>query len=205
MSNKVEGRTQEVEIDRMFNLVGAFDDKMADDFLNFCLDIEAFDAEYSHQFPNNDLTPIVININSNGGNVDALMAMLDALELVKAPVIARVLGRCCSCALFFYVHADLRTCGSNSEFLYHNVLYNTDLQPLFEHEILLKKSQQLQKRVDEQIIEHTNITQKQLTAHRKEDWWFGKEEAIELGVVNFDGHQGIVYDIYYGESEGDGQ
>lgn len=40
-----------------------------------------------------------------------------------------------------------------------------------------------------------------LDKHRKHDWYFRKDEAIELGLVNVDGKQNSVFNCGDGEDE----
>ena len=97
-----------------------------------CLKWEEEDAEilYKHsqqirqlQDPTQLLKPIILNINSPGGEVHQLMGLVDLLESMDAPVITRGYGELCSCGFVLFCIGDERYIGKNASLMYHELSY----------------------------------------------------------------------------------
>ena len=199
--NVNENKTAVKEVDLTYDFIGSFDTKRADDFLDWCLSVEEFNDLYLEQ--NNctveELPPVLINLSSDGGEVQALFKCLSALDIIENPVIVRAFGMCASCGLFFYLFAgDVRMATKHSEFLYHNISYGVQQSNLETHRQFLKDSDKLQKKIDTMITERCKITLQQLRKHRNDDWIIEVQEAIELGIVNYEGK---LRDLYKDEEE----
>lgn len=196
MSDKTE---VEIEIpERVYNVYGTINQQMAQDFLDWALEIEYFDNLLKKEYPDIEIEPVTINISSAGGECAALDAMFDAIDLLDCPIVTRTFGVCMSCALWLFARGDVRTAGESTSFMWHQILWGND-GSLADHEEMLKNSKSMQTRYDKHLIERTLITKQILDKHRKNDWYFRKDEAIELGLVNFTGKQNSVFN--YGDDD----
>ena len=178
---------------RVLNLFGDFNRETISEMMKKCLKWEEEDAEilYKHsqqirqlQDPRQLLKPIILNINSPGGHVDELMALVDMLESMPAPVITRAYGQVCSCGFVLFCVGDERYVGNNASLMYHELgycIWGKDSEVKNYHEYTTK----LQKRIDKIIKNKTGITLKKLKEWRKEnqDKWLDAEEAVELGIA----------------------
>ena len=188
----VPGETSEYK-NRVLNLFGGFDKATIGEMMKQCLKWEEEDAEilYKHsqqirqlQDPRQLLKPIILNINSPGGHVDELMALVDMLESMPAPVITRAYGEICSCGFVLFCIGDERYIGPNTSLMYHELsygIYGKDSEVRNFHDY----SKKLQRRIDRLIKAKTGITLKQLDEWKKtnKDKWLEADEAVELGIA----------------------
>lgn len=65
--------------------------------------------------------PIVIYIDSYGGSVDALSAMLQTMDEVPNPFITVAVGKAISCGAILLSHGDIRFCGAHARVMVHEV------------------------------------------------------------------------------------
>ena len=113
---------------RVLNLFGSFDGENINAMMEKLLKWEEEDAEilYKHSQqikqlsdPTQLLKPIILNINSPGGYVDELFALIDMLESMSAPVVTRAYGKVCSCGFVLFCIGDERYVGNNASLMYH--------------------------------------------------------------------------------------
>lgn len=65
--------------------------------------------------------PIVVYIDSYGGQVDALSSMIETLDQIPNPVVTVAVGKAMSCGAILLSHGDLRFCGKHSRVMVHEV------------------------------------------------------------------------------------
>lgn len=178
---------------RMLNLFGDFDRQTISEMMKKLLKWEEEDAEilYKHSLqikqladPTQLLKPIIVNINSPGGHVDELIALVDMLESMPAPVITRAYGQVCSCGFILFCIGDERYVGPNASLMYHEISYGIwgkDSEIKNYHEYAKK----LQKRVDRLIVNKTGLTFKVLNEWKQHgyDKWLDAKEAVKLGIA----------------------
>lgn len=128
---------------------------------------------------------INIFINSYGGFVDDLMAMIDTMNLVKNDISTIGLGCCASCG------AVLLACGTRGK------RYITENARVMIHQIsagTFGKTSDMQITVDEVnrvndqmatiLAKATKKSKKQILEDIKDDKWFTAQEALEYGLVD---------------------
>lgn len=178
---------------RVINLFGAFDEATCNRIMEQLLKWEEEDAEilYKHSQqirqvadPTQLLKPIIVNINSPGGFVTELMAIVDMLESMPATVITRGYGQICSCGFVLFCMGDERYIGNNATIMYHELAYGIwgkDSEVKAQHDY----SKKLQKKIDKLIAKKTGLKLKQLAAWRSavHDKYFDASEAVDLGIA----------------------
>ena len=178
---------------RVLNLFDGFTRESISNMMSQVLKWEEEDAEilYKHsqqikqlQDPTQLLKPIIININSPGGDVDELVGLVDLLESIPAPVITRAYGQVCSCGFVLFCMGDERYVGNNTSLMYHELSYgiygkNSEIKNYNSY------ATKLQKRLDKLICAKTGLTLKKLNEWRKGgyDVWLDAKEAVELGIA----------------------
>ena len=178
---------------RVLNLFGVFNEATISEMMKQCLKWEEEDAEilYKHsqqirqlQDPTQLLKPIIININSPGGEVDQLLGLVDLLESMPAPVITRAYGQVCSCGFVLFCMGDERYVGNNASLMYHEVSYGIWGKDS-EVKSYQKYTEKLQKRLDKLIASKTGVKLKTLKAWRESahDKWLDPKEAVEMGIA----------------------
>lgn len=73
---------------------------------------------FSQKNPNK---PIIVNINSYGGAVDALSAMVSAMDSVPNAFITYASGSAMSCGAILLSHGDMRFCDPHARVMVHRV------------------------------------------------------------------------------------
>lgn len=67
------------------------------------------------------LRPIVIYIDSYGGQVDALSKMIETMDEVANPIITVAVGKAMSCGAVILSHGDVRFCGKHARVMVHEI------------------------------------------------------------------------------------
>lgn len=128
--------------------------------------------------------PIVVYINSPGGDVDAGFAIYDMIRYVNSPVKIVGMGLVASAAALIYlsVPKERRFALPNSTYLIH--------QPLSEMKgvaidisIYADKIAILRKKLDSLIAEATGNPIDKVADDTERDYWLTSEEAKEYGIV----------------------
>lgn len=179
---------------RVLNLFGDFSEENINKMMEKLLKWEEEDAEilYKHsqqvkqlEDPTKLLKPIILNINSPGGFVDELMALVDMLESIPAPVITRGYGKICSCGFVLFCMGDERYIGNNASLMYHELAYGIwgkDSEVKNYSNFATKQ----QKRLDKLICKKTGMTLKTLNEWKKEvhDKWLDANQAVKFGIAD---------------------
>lgn len=69
--------------------------------------------------------PIIIYIDSYGGQVDALAKMIETMDEVPNLLITVCVGKAMSCGAMLLSHGDMRLCGQHSRIMIHEVSSGT--------------------------------------------------------------------------------
>ena len=88
-----------------------------------------FDEEAAHKFrvdvknkskrdPN---APIIVYIDSYGGNVDGMAKMIDTMDEIPNPIITVCMGKSMSAGAILLSHGDMRFCSKNSRIMIHEL------------------------------------------------------------------------------------
>jgi ATP-dependent protease ClpP protease subunit len=199
-----EKQGEMIMVSRRFYVDSEFNEKLANEFCEWCDDIIEFDELYAEAYPEKDLLPVVITISSRGGMVDCLNQMLDALDDMYCPIITEVRGYAFSCGCFLFARGDVRIAGNNSRIMYHELLYNAD-GCLQDHRESCYESENLMRSIDELIVSRTEIPQKVLDKVKREkrNWFLTRKECLDYKLINFDGRLSDVYEVMFADEEED--
>lgn len=159
--------------------VGAFDDTAAEKFHAGIMKLEA----------NPDVKVIPVIINSYGGSVYSLFAMLDVLSSTTKPVATIAVGKAMSCGSVLLAAGTpgYRYCGNNADVMIHEVgswavgkttelkadVKNTDRL----NDILLNKLASF-------CGKDKNYFQKKIKEHTNLDWYLDAKTCKKLGLVD---------------------
>lgn len=91
--------------------VNEFNEESARDFRDSILDASKGD-------PNR---PVIVYIDSYGGQVDSLASMIETLDQIPNPVITVAVGKAMSCGAVLLSHGDIRFCGKHTRIMIHEV------------------------------------------------------------------------------------
>lgn len=127
--------------------------------------------------------PIKIFINSDGGDLNTIMNVVDMIELSKTPVITIALGKAYSAGGLLLMAGDTRYIFKNTSCLIHDGssgIYGTTGKMLDN----LEFTKGLEKRIRDYIITHTSIPGDLYDSNYRRDWFLFSDEMIRYNVAD---------------------
>lgn len=129
--------------------------------------------------------PIVIYINSYGGQVDALMSILDTIDSVPNKVVTVCAGTAMSCGAVLLAYGDERYMGANSRAMIHQVSSGTFGT---NNEIIAtaKEIDKLNSRLAKILADKIGISYEEIMGlyENNIDKYFTAKEAKKFGLVD---------------------
>lgn len=144
--------------------------------------------------------PIVLNINSYGGSVDALTVLVDTiLEIKQTHKLYTVcMGKAMSCGAVLLSYGDMRFVAPNSRVLIHQVSAGS-IGTTKEMKNSLEEIERLNELLIEMLAKNTKKNKKQIKAifDTNLDKILTPSEAVKFGIADFVGIPQIVETIQY--------
>lgn len=143
-----------------------------------------------------DSLPIVVYIDSYGGYIDALNAMLDVLEQVPNPIVTVCTGKAMSCGAVLLAAGDFRYCGRNSRVMVHQGSSGAG-GPIESLQNDVDESKRINAQLMTKIAERCGKSLAQFKKEMKDrlhkdddearDLYLPPQAAKEIGIVDFIG------------------
>lgn len=129
--------------------------------------------------------PIKIYINSYGGSVYDMWALIDIMLNSKTPIHTYCTGYAMSAAFKIFLAGHKRFATKHATFMYHQM----SCKRHGKYQDLVEDREQidyLQKSIEEYVVERTNLTQADIDdiRERKKDFYIHSKDAIKLGIVD---------------------
>lgn len=127
--------------------------------------------------------PILLYICSNGGDVDAGFALIDAIETSITPIYTINMGYWYSMAFVIGVTGHKRFATRNSKILCHdgmNTVYNSGSKARDQMEFL----HNLEERMKQYILRYTKISEELYQDKVRDEWYVFADEAKQLGIID---------------------
>ena len=134
-----------------------------------------------------DVEPIKIFLNTEGGSLTDGLAIYDAITNLSCPVIVIATGICASAGLLILTAADYKMATSNTVFYYHQpvisdsrVCSRQEIESLSEHYLYCQST------TDEIIRKKNRITKAVWNKKflNKTSFYFNAEKALEFRLIN---------------------
>lgn len=129
--------------------------------------------------------PIKLYINSCGGTIYDMWALIDVIQNSKTPIYTYCMGYAMSAAFSIFLAGHKRYCYKHSTFMYHQIHCNRSgkYQDLVEDRAEMDN---LNKQVEEYVLERTNLTKEDIAdiREKKKDFYIHSDKAIEYGIVD---------------------
>ena len=132
-----------------------------------------------------DRTPIILYINSDGGNLYSGNSLISIIKNSITPVYTVNLGRCFSMGFLIFLAGKKRYSLDNGVFLLHdgsNGGFDSNSKLIdkieFEKNVLDKKTK-------DYVLEHTGITSKTYDKNYRKEWYMDADKARELKIVDY--------------------
>lgn len=148
--------------------------------------IQNFNKEDENEgLPIESRKPIYIHLNSEGGCAYNGFGLINAIITSKTPIITVCEGYVMSMGLAIFAAGHIRKCYKYSTFMYHEISSNGGGK---NEEIVrtANENKRLQKMYDDVVTARSKLEQRKLDSVKRKmiDWFFGSEEALELGIVD---------------------
>lgn len=135
--------------------------------------------------PVNERKPIILYINSPGGNVVDGYGIIDAIICSDTPVYTVNLALCASMGFLVYLAGVRRYAMPHSEFLMHDgsmMGYDSTakMKDRMEFETI-----QIENMTKKYIMDRTKISEDLYNAKYRCEWYFLPEEGKKIGVVDY--------------------
>ena len=127
--------------------------------------------------------PIKIFINSDGGNVDMVLHIIDMIRLSKTPVYTIGMGRVYSAGGLLLMAGHKRYIFPHTSCLIHDGSSGAigSIGKMLDN---LEFTKELEKRVKNYILSSTRITEEVFDRNYRRDWFMFSEEMLELGIAD---------------------
>ena len=134
--------------------------------------------------PINERMEIKIYFSTNGGDVVAGMAAIDAIKASKTPVVGIGMNLVASMGVPIYTACHRKLSYPNTVFLIHDGHLGAQGSSN-KVKSTMRFYERLDSRVKKTIIENTKISEELYDEKEDEEWYmFADEEGIELGIVD---------------------
>ena len=173
-------------------ITGIIDDNTASKFIDETQDIIdnfiAYKSETSYVKDSmiQNFPTITVTINSPGGDIYAgnlIVSRIKEMQDLEIPLMANGIT-CMSMAFIIYITFNKRTAdklfaGMNHSSRSHYMGYREEVRSDLDH------SDYMDSLYDNMIREQTNIPEDQIEASRLKCIYYGYDEAVELGIINY--------------------
>ena len=129
---------------------------------------------------------IKMYINSEGGSVNAGLAIVDTMNSIKSDIATIGIGRCASMAAILLINGTKgkRCLGEHSEIMIHEVTSGTYGKVSEQHD-KLKHSTFVNHKLQRIIASKTNMSLKDVQKDtKKKDTWINSKNALKYGFVD---------------------
>ncbi len=133
--------------------------------------------------------PIVVYIDSYGGIVDSLAAMIETIDSMPNPIITACMGKAMSCGAILLSHGDIRFCGQHSRVMVHEVSGGSqgDVHDFLNN---AKEGNRLNKYFMGLLAKNCGVEggynglRKIFKEHDGRELWMGAKAALKFGIID---------------------
>lgn len=129
--------------------------------------------------------PIIILINSTGGDVYSTLAMVDIMESVKSPVYTVATGLAASCAALILACGNKRFATPNSAVMIHQIW--TSYEEIKVKDLIMVEAKELG-RIHEtfvdKFVQKTKMDRDKVELIHGKDSYFSSKQALDAGIID---------------------
>lgn len=163
---------------RVVWLEAAIDDDMSY-IIKMIMDCNFEDAG----LPAEERVPIKMFINCDGGELDMMHALCDAIRLSKTPVMCVNIGRAASAACLVFLAGHIRLAMPQSVFLLHEGSGGSG-GSYRESKAAQAEWDRLVKQIRERVLEWTSITAEEYDMRMSTDWYIAAKDAVAYHMAD---------------------
>lgn len=129
--------------------------------------------------------PIYLYIQSFGGSVYDMFALIDVIETSATPIVTICNGYCMSAAALIFMSGHLRYMYDNSKIMIHQMSCGT-WDKIKDFEITADEYERLHKQMMKFIRKHSNLKKKHLDKidRMKQDLYLSAKKCLKLGICD---------------------
>lgn len=164
----------------------------------------SFHEELLEAFEENPHKPIIIHINSYGGEVDALFSMLDSMDIIRAMAppefsfFTVASGKACSAGAVLLSYGDVRFATPNCRVMIHQVVSGTwGSQPA--NEVEFSETSRMNRKLLNILRKRckVNMTAKDFKQKLSHNLYFTPEQAKEFGIIDVIGYPKLIEKSFF--------
>jgi len=130
-----------------------------------------------------DRMPIMVMINSCGGDVDSAQFLCDVIEASTTPVYTIGMGICYSCGGIILMAGHKRIIHKSTKFLLHDGYVNVGgVASKFSDCVEFNKKTEA--KIKDFVCSHTKISPEEYDKNYRSDWYMDSDEMIAYGVAD---------------------
>lgn len=135
------------------------------------------------ELPVEQRKPIRVVLMSPGGDIYAMLAILDAIMLSQTPVYTYVVGQAASAACVLLLSGHKRYAFPHSHAMWHSGSAGMS-GTMGQIQDVTKHLDIVEDQMSKFLLDKTNITAKQLKKYKDRDWYFTADQMLEYGMVD---------------------
>ena len=130
-----------------------------------------------------DRKPIVIFLDTYGGDFYSGFKLIDVMESSKTPVVVVNMACCYSMGLYICMAGHKRYSLKNARFLLHDGDLGVQNSAVKVQDFI-KFNDNMKDKEREYVISHSNISDEEYDTKMGHDWYMFADEAKELGIID---------------------
>ena len=175
-----------VVLNRNLYLCTAINNDSTSEVIKSIKNINIFDQEQDSKLKNYKIKPIVLHIQSFGGNVYDMWALIDTIETSFTPVATICCGYCMSAAAMIFMSGHTRYMTKHSTLMLHQMACGT-LEKYNDFIITEQEFSNLHKESIKFIKKHSKLPKSYIEKYdnKKEDIYLTTKDCLKYGVCDY--------------------
>jgi ATP-dependent Clp protease protease subunit len=171
---------------RILTLSGEIDSESSTDIIEAIIDLNCQDAAKVAKSQKKEVEPIILIVNSIGGDVYAGFGIISAIENSNAPVHTKCIGTAMSMAFAVLLAGKVRYASKYSTLMYHQINWSAAQESIEYHKQELKEGQRLMKMYDSIVLSRSNVTKEVIddVKNTRSEWYITPQQALKLGMID---------------------
>lgn len=133
--------------------------------------------------PKEERTPVYLMIDTPGGCLDTMFALIDAIMASETPVVGVVTGTAYSAGILVLLACDTRLGMKHSSYMMHRGSGTIDAPDQKAAEMAMKQWSDQVKTFTEYVVERTSMSARDVKKALSTDTYLSADKALEKGIL----------------------
>lgn len=176
---------QQNEPCRVLYLSGDIDSSNVSEIVKQIVNINAFDNAMISKYRMYDLKPIQLYIQSFGGSITDMWAVIDTIESSDTPIMTFCSGYCMSAAALIFIAGHYRYMSEHSSMMFHQMTVG-NFDKINDFKLEQHRFDCMHKDMIKYIKKHTNLKKKFFKKFdkNKEDVYLDAKKCLKYGICD---------------------